>query len=122
HLATEHAIVPHAMGPRSKVIPVGSDGLIDEAALDALLGEGPALVAIQHVNNETGIIQPLDRLAPRIREAGSLLLADCAQSAGRLPLPDADFIAACGHKLGGPPGIGVPLVRALGILAAVGGA
>jgi cysteine desulfurase len=121
HGATEHAIVHFAMGTDSTVIPVGSDGLIDEAALNAILGAGPALVSIQHVNNETGIIQPLERLAPRIREAGSLLLADCAQSAGKLPLPDADFIAACAHKLGGPPGIGVLLVRDLATLEPVGG-
>src|SRR5206468_12987834 len=62
HSATEHAIVPFAMGQSSRVIPVGPDGLIDEAALDAVLADGPALVAIQHVNNETGIIQPLERL------------------------------------------------------------
>jgi cysteine desulfurase len=121
HGATEHAIVPHAMGPNSRVIAVTPDGLIDEASLDAVLAEGPALVAIQHVNNETGVIQPLDRLAEKIRSAGSLLLADCAQSAGKLPLPDADFIAACAHKLGGPPGVGVLLVRDLATLEAVGG-
>ena len=121
HGATEHAIVHHAMGPASSIIPIGPDGLIDEGALDAVLATGPALIAIQHVNNETGIIQPLDRIAPRIREAGSLLLADCAQSAGKLPLPEADFIAACAHKLGGPPGIGVLLVRDLATLEAVGG-
>ena len=121
HGATEHVIVPHAMGPASTVIPVCGDGLIDEDALDALLSKGPALVAIQQVNNETGIIQPLDRIAPRVREAGSLLLADCAQSAGKMPLPDADFIAACAHKLGGPPGVGILLVRDLSTLEAVGG-
>lgn len=121
HGATEHAIVPHAMGVASKVIPVGTDGLIDERALDAFLAEGPALVAIQHVNNETGVVQPLERLAERIREAGSLLLADCAQSAGKLPLPDAEFIAACAHKLGGPPGVGVLLVKDLATLEPVGG-
>jgi cysteine desulfurase len=119
--ATEHAIVPHAMGPGSKVIPVGIDGLIDEAALDALLSEGPALVAIQQVNNETGIIQPLERLFPKIREAGSLLLADCAQSASKYPLPDADFIALSAHKLGGPPGVGALLVKELATLQPVGG-
>jgi cysteine desulfurase len=121
HGATEHAIVPHAMGPSSKVVPVGPDGLIDEAALDAILAEGPALIAIQMVNNETGILQPLNRLAPKIREAGSLLLADCAQSASKAPLPDADFIALSAHKLGGPPGIGALLVKDLATLEPVGG-
>jgi cysteine desulfurase len=121
HGATEHAIVPHAMGAASKVIPVGADGLIDEAALDDVLSEEPALVAIQMVNNETGILQPLDRLAPKIREAGSLLLADCAQSAGKYPLPDADFVALSAHKLGGPPGVGALLVKDLGTLEPVGG-
>jgi cysteine desulfurase len=121
HGATEHAIVPHAMGAASRIIPVGVDGLIDEAALESALAEGPALIAIQCVNNETGIMQPLERLYPRIREAGSLLLADCAQSAGKIPLPDADFIALSAHKLGGPPGIGALLVKDLGTLEPVGG-
>ena len=121
HGATEHAIVPHAMGPKSKVIPVGPDGLIDEAALDEILAEGPALIAIQQVNNETGILQPLDRIAPRVRAAGSLLLADCAQSASKFPLPDADFIALSAHKLGGPPGVGALLVKDLPTLEPVGG-
>ena len=119
--ATEHPIVGHAMGSKARVLPVRADGLIDEPALEAFLAEGPALIAIQQVNNETGVIQPLDRLSAAIREAGSLLLADCAQSAGKLPLPDADFIAACAHKLGGPPGIGVLLVRDLATLDPVGG-
>ena len=54
--ATEHAIVPYAMGSGSKVIPVTPDGLIDQDALDEILAGGPALVAIQQVNNETGVI------------------------------------------------------------------
>lgn len=121
HGATEHAILPHAMGADSRVIPVCQDGLIDERALDGILAEGPSLIAIQQVNNETGVIQLFDRVAARVREAGSLLLADCAQSAGKMPLPDADFIAACAHKLGGPPGVGVLLVKDLATLEPVGG-
>ena len=119
--ATEHAIVPYAMGSGSKVIPVTPDGLIDQDALDEILAGGPALVAIQQVNNETGVIQPLERITEKVRAAGSLLLADCAQSAGKMPLPDADFVAACAHTLGGPPGIGVLLVKDLASLEAVGG-
>ena len=89
--------------------------------LEAVLAEGPALVAIQQVNNETGVIQPLDRLAPEDPRRGIAAARRLRAGAGKLPLPDADFIAACAHKLGGPPGIGVLLVRDLATLEAVGG-
>ena len=115
--ATEHDAVIAAMGSDALVLPVDQDGIVKADSLP----RAAALVAVQQVNNETGAIQPLADMLPGIREAGSLLLADCAQGAGKLPLPDADFIAVSAHKLGGPPGIGALLVKDLATLSAAGG-
>lgn len=79
------------------------------------------LIAVQHVNSETGTINPVSTMAATIREAGALLLSDCAQSAGKLPLPDADMIALGAHKFGGPIGIGALLVRDFNLLEPMGG-
>ena len=119
--STEHDADLAAMGADADVLPVDRNGLIDFDALEAALAKGPALVAIQQVNSETGVIQPLDRIYEMVRGAGSLLLSDCAQSAGKMPLPDADFIAVASQKFGGPPGTGALLVKDLAMLEASGG-
>lgn len=119
--AIEHDAVLHFMGKDATILPVDEKGLVDGMALGTALEGEPALVAIQQVNNETGVIQPVEAFRERVRETGGLFFADCAQGAGKVPLPDADFIAISAHKFGGPPGIGALLVRDLVTLGPSGG-
>jgi len=95
-----------------RIAPVDSSGILDLAALGAMLTAAPkpALVAVQLANNETGVIQPIAKVAALCREHGALLLVDAAQAFGRIPISiadlDASYLVASSHKLGGPPGAG----------------
>jgi cysteine desulfurase len=119
--AVEHPAVLRS-APDARQIAVHPDGTLDLGDLErALDGAEAPLVAVQSVNNETGVIHPVAEVHARVKAAGGLLLTDCAQSAGKLPLPDADFIVVAAHKLGGPPGIGALLIRDTATLEAIGG-
>ena len=119
--AVEHPAVLRS-APDARQIAVHADGTLDLEDLDTALSRARTpLVAVQSVNNETGVIHPIALVADRVKAAGGLLLVDCAQSAGKLPLPEADFIVVAAHKFGGPPGIGALLVRDTATLDAIGG-
>lgn len=119
--AVEHDAVFRA-APGAAVLPVDPDGVLDRGALmRALRTGGRPVVAVQDVNSETGLFQPVDRIAQKVRQFGGILLSDCSQSAGKFRLPDADMIVVSAHKLGGPPGIGALLLRDFSLLEPSGG-
>ena len=96
-------------------IGVDAQGVIDLAALKAALdghdrNEGLPLVAVHATNNETGVVQPIARIAALVKAAGGVLALDAVQAAGRIPLDIAagcaDFLILSSHKIGGPKGVG----------------
>jgi cysteine desulfurase/selenocysteine lyase len=92
-------------------VPLTDDGRLDMEALDALLAREPKLLAVVHVSNVLGTINPVAEIVDRAHEAGTVVLVDGAQAVPQLPVDlraiGADFYAWTGHKTYGPTGIGV---------------
>ncbi|EMD84301.1 cysteine desulfurase family protein [Pacificimonas flava] len=116
--AVEHSAVLEA-APGAQILPVDSDGRLCLNALQDALKEGPALVALMHANNETGVLQPVEEVVDLVRACGGLTLVDAVQTAGKMRLPSADFVAISAHKIGGPPGAGMLVARCADQLEAV---
>jgi cysteine desulfurase/selenocysteine lyase len=103
-------IVPwQLVGVELDWVPVTDEGLLDLDALDAALARGPKVVAVVHVSNVLGTINPIAEITRRAHAAGALVVVDGAQAAPHLPIDvgDVDFYAWTGHKAYGPTGIGV---------------
>lgn len=109
-------IVPWQMlceraGAKLRVVPINDAGELDIEAYAALLNARTRIVAVGHVSNAIGTVNPIAKMIAMAHAAGAVVLVDGAQAAPHMPIDvqslDADFYALSGHKVYGPTGIGV---------------
>ena len=109
-------IVPFHMicrerGAELDVVGVDDEGRLKLDELDAHLAPRPKLVAVTHLSNVLGTINPVEEIVRRAHAAGALVLVDGSQAVPQIPVDvgaiDADFYAWTGHKAYGPTGVGV---------------
>ena len=98
-------------GAQLASVPFDEEGLLDLDALDALLARGPKVLAVTHVSNVLGTINPIAEIAARAHAAGAVVVVDGSQAVPHMPVDvgalDVDFYAWTAHKAYGPTGIGL---------------
>jgi len=98
------------VGARLEYVALTDDGRLDMDDLREKLAHGPKLLAVAHVSNALGTINPVDEITRMGHDAGALVLVDAAQSAPHMPVDvqqiGCDFLVLSGHKMLGPSGIG----------------
>ena len=103
-------LAAHATGAVIRVIPVTEAGSLDLGALDSLLHSRTRIVALTHVSNVLGTVNPLREIADRAHAVGAVVVVDGAQATAHLPIDvqalGCDFYVASAHKMYGPTGVG----------------
>ncbi|WP_034538260.1 cysteine desulfurase [Carnobacterium inhibens] len=98
-------------GAALKYIELTEEGLLDMESFHAQLNEKTKIVALAHVSNVLGVVNPIQEIARVVHVIGAVLVVDGAQAVPHMPVDvqelDADFYALSGHKMVGPTGIGV---------------
>jgi cysteine desulfurase/selenocysteine lyase len=109
-------LVASQTGATVRAVPITDAGELDLAGFDRLLTDRTRVLAVTHVSNALGTINPVRWLVARARERGVITVIDGAQSAPHLPVDvqalGCDFFAFSGHKVFGPTGVGVLYGRA----------
>ncbi len=98
-------------GATLKVIPMLQDGSLDMEAYQNLLTENTKIVAINHISNALGVVNPIKFIIDKAHQVGAAVLVDGAQATPHLKPDvqdlDCDFYVFSGHKIGGPTGTGI---------------
>ncbi|HET7623236.1 MAG TPA: cysteine desulfurase family protein [Gemmatimonadaceae bacterium] len=102
-------------GAEERILGVHRDGLVDRESFDENVRDDVSVCSVMWVNNEIGVVQPIEELAPRAKEHGVVFHTDAVQAFGKVPV-DArevpfDILTISGHKIGAPKGIGAMFIR-----------
>jgi cysteine desulfurase/selenocysteine lyase len=104
-------LLAHEVGAELSYVDLTEDHRLDLDSLDRLLARGPKVVAVTHVSNVLGTVNPIADIARRVHDVGAVLVVDGAQAVPQRPVDvralGADFYAFTGHKAYGPTGVGV---------------